>query len=306
VKVHLIDGTYELFRSFFAAPPAQGAGGREVGAARGILRGFAALLRQPDVTHVAVAFDHVIESFRNDLFAGYKTGAGIDPRLLEQFPLAEDVCRALGIVTWPMIEFEADDAMATAAASMSQHPEVEQVVLATPDKDLTQCVLGGRIVCWDRMRQRVYGEREVVEKFGVLPESIPDLLALVGDTADGIPGVPRWGMKSAAVVLTHYKHLEAIPHDDSNWAVRPRGSQVLAANLRAQWDEALLYRRLATLRRDVPLTESLDDLRYRGPVEAELQRISEELADFSVLQAYQSASDRSEAADRGGADPPVN
>jgi 5'-3' exonuclease len=303
VKVHLVDGTYELFRSFFAAPPAQGAGGREVGAARGLLRGFNALVRQPGVTHIAVAFDHVIESFRNDLFAGYKTGAGIDPRLLDQFPLAEDVCRALGIVTWPMVEFEADDAMATAARRWSEHPEVEQVVLATPDKDLTQCVIGERVVCWDRMRQKVLGEREVVEKFGVAPESIPDLLALVGDTADGIPGVPRWGMKSAGVVLAHYKHLEEIPHDDASWAVRPRGSQVLAANLRSRWDDALLYRKLATLRWDVPLSESLDDLRYRGPQLAELERISEELADFSVLQAFQSASDRSDAADRGGDGP---
>jgi 5'-3' exonuclease len=299
VKVHLVDGTYELFRAFFAAPPAQGAGGREVGAARGLLRSFAALVRQPGVTHVGVAFDQVIESFRNELFAGYKTGAGVDPRLLEQFPLAEDVCRALGVVTWPEVEFEADDAMATAAARMSVLPEVEQVVLATPDKDLAQCVLGERVVCWDRMRQKVLGEREVVEKFGVAPESIPDLLALVGDSADGIPGVPRWGMKSAGVVLAHYEHLEAIPHDDASWAVRPRGSQVLAANLRAQWDDALLYRRLATLRLDVPQRESLDDLRYRGPNFAELERISEELADFSVLQSFQGASDRSDASDRG-------
>ncbi|MET0411427.1 MAG: 5'-3' exonuclease H3TH domain-containing protein [Polyangiaceae bacterium] len=299
MKVHLVDGTYELFRSFFAAPPAQGAGGREVGAARGLLRSFAALVRQGDVTHIAVAFDHVIESFRNRMFAGYKTGAGIDPKLLDQFPLAEDVCRALGIVTWPEVEFEADDAMATAAARFSELPEVEQVVLATPDKDLTQCVIGERIVCWDRMRQKVSGEREVVEKFGVLPESIPDLLALVGDTADGIPGVPRWGMKSAAVVLAHYKHLEQIPHDDASWAVRPRGAPVLAANLRAQWDDALLFRELATLRRDVPLPESLDDLRYRGPNLALLARLSEELADFSLLQSFEATADRSDGSDRG-------
>lgn len=299
MKVHLVDGTYELFRAFFAAPAAQGRGGREVGAARGLLRSLSALVREPGVTHVAVAFDHVIESFRNDLFEGYKTGAGIDPRLLSQFELAEDVCRALGVVTWPMIEFEADDAMATAAERFQAEPEVEQVVLCTPDKDLAQCVQGERVVCLDRMRKRVLAEPDVVTKFGVGPESIPDLLALVGDAADGIPGVPRWGQKSAAIVLAQYRHIEAIPLDDATWTVRPRGSAVLAQNLRAAYDDALLYRRLATLRRDVPLGEALDDLRYRGPDEAALAEISEELADFSVLESWQRNRDHREAHDRG-------
>jgi 5'-3' exonuclease len=286
VKVHLVDGTFELFRAFFAAPPARGRADREVGAARGLLRSFAALVSKPEVTHIACAFDHVIESFRNDMFPGYKSSAGIDPNLLQQFPLAEELCYALGIVTWPMVEFEADDAMATAAERLRHLPEVEQVVLATPDKDLLQCVVGERVVSWDRMRQKVLGEQQVIEKFGVLPESIPDLLALVGDNADGIPGIPRWGLKSAATVLAQYKHLEAIPQAEASWAVRPRGSQVLAANLRERWDDALLYRQLATLRRDVPLSEVLDDYRYRGPRTRELERVCEELADFSVLQSF--------------------
>jgi 5'-3' exonuclease len=285
VKVHLIDGTYELFRSFYAWPSSLGAAAQEVAGTKGLLRSLRSLVSKPDVTHVACAFDTVIESFRNELFAGYKTGEGIDPALFGQFGLAERMCHALGIVTWSMIEFEADDALATAAWRWSADPEVEQVVICSPDKDLLQCVNGERIVCLDRMRERLSGEADVIERFGVPPRSIPDFLALVGDSADGIPGVPRWGKKSAGVVLAAYGELERIPADDKDWTVRPRGSQALAAELRTHFDDALLYRRLATLRRDVPLPESLDDLRYRGARRPELEALCEEMADFSLLES---------------------
>jgi 5'-3' exonuclease len=283
VKVHLVDGTYELFRAFYAVPSSRGKLGQEVNAAKGLFSTLRRLVSTPGVTHVACAFDHVIESFRNQLFAGYKTGDGIDPNLLGQFALAERVCEAFGVVTWSMIEFEADDALATAAVRWSKHPEVEQVVICSPDKDLAQCVTAGRVVCWDRMRDRIYDEADVVEKFGVSPLSIPDYLALVGDTADGIPGVPRWGKKAAATLLAHYVHLEAIPHDDSQWQVTIRGSRALAEELKHHFTAALLYRDLATLRFDVPLLETLDDLRYRGADREKLQAVCEELADFSLL-----------------------
>ena len=211
--VHLVDGTFELFRAYYGSPPSTDANGKEVGAARGLARSMLALLGERDVTHVAIAFDHVIESFRNDLYPGYKTGDGIDPALYGQFGLAEDACRALGIVTWPMIEFECDDALATAAARFAAAPSVERVVVCSPDKDLAQCVQGERVVCFDRMRRKRLDERGVVEKFGVHPKSIPDWLALVGDSADGYPGIPRWGAKSAAAVLGAYEKLEAIPAD---------------------------------------------------------------------------------------------
>jgi 5'-3' exonuclease len=283
VKVHLVDGTYELFRAFFAVPSSKGKLGQEVNAAKGLFSTLRRLVSTPGVTHVACAFDHVIESFRNQLFAGYKTGEGIDPHLLGQFGLAERVCEAFGVVTWSMIEFEADDALATAALRWSKDPEVEQVVICSPDKDLAQCVTAERVVCWDRMRDRIYDEAGVVEKFGVSPLSIPDYLALVGDTADGIPGVPRWGKKAAAMLLAHYVHLEAIPHDESQWQVTIRGSRALAEELTRHFTAALLYRDLATLRFDVPLLETLEDLRYRGADREKLQAVCEELADFSLL-----------------------
>jgi 5'-3' exonuclease len=285
VKIHLVDGTYELFRAYFAWPSSRGSVGQEVAAAKGLFSTLRRLLATPGVTHVACAFDHVIESFRNDLFPGYKTGEGLDPNLLGQFELAERICTALGVVTWPMVEFEADDALATAARRWSAAAEVEQVVICSPDKDLAQCVSGARIVCWDRMRDRVYAEADVVEKFGVLPASIPDYLALVGDTADGIPGVPRWGKKAAAALLSRYAHLELIPRDDALWEVKMRGSRALAAELEQHYAAALLYRDLATLRYDVPLVESLDDLCYRGPDLVQLRAICEEVADFSLLAA---------------------
>jgi len=282
VKIHLVDGTYELFRAFYGTPSRQTTQGIEVGAVRGLARSLVALLREPDVTHVAVAFDHVIESFRNAVFAGYKTGAGIDPLLYAQFAAAEDVTRALGIVTWPMIEFEADDALATGAARFES--QVDQVVICSPDKDLAQCVQATRVVCLDRMRQKTIDESAVVEKFGVGPRSIPDWLALVGDTADGIPGVARWGAKSAATVLAAYKSLEAIPDDPMAWTVKVRGAPVLAENLRHARADAYLYRELATLRRDVPLPESLADLRWRGPDEAALGDLGTRIGDEQLLE----------------------
>jgi 5'-3' exonuclease len=263
VKVHLIDGTFELFRAYYGAPGSKAPDGREVGATRGLMRSLAALIARPDVTHVACAFDHVIQSFRNRLFDGYKTGEDIEPELLQQFELAERATRALGVITWPMEEFEADDALAAGAARYA--PGAEQVVLCSPDKDLTQCVRGQQVVCWDRIRDRVLDEAGVVEKFGVPPDSIADYLALVGDTADGIPGIPRWGAKSTAAVLARYGRLEDIPDDPDDWDVKVRGAATLAANLAEAREDALLYRTLATLRTDVPLQESLDDLRHRGP-----------------------------------------
>ena len=264
MRLHLVDGTFELFRAHFGAPGASSPNGMEVGATRGFLRSLLALLREPGVTHVAVAFDHVIESFRNRLYAGYKTGEGLPPELLTQFPLAEQAAQALGVVVWPMVEFEADDAIATAAARWSDAPGVEQVVICSPDKDLMQCVRGERVVALDRIRRKVTDEAGVVEKFGVSPSSIPDLLALVGDDADGIPGVPRWGAKSAGTVLAHYRSLDAIPDAEGEWGVSVRGATALAEQLRQHREEVRLYRTLATLRTDVPLAESLDQLQWRG------------------------------------------
>jgi len=284
MNVHLVDGTYELFRAFYAVPSAKNEAGLEVGAVRGLARSMLALLREPGASHVAVAFDHVIESFRNQLFDGYKTGEGIDPDLWGQFELAERVCAALGIVVWPMIEFEADDALATAALRFAQDPEVEQVLIASPDKDLAQCVVGTRVVCLDRMRKKLLDEAGVNAKFGVTPAQIPDYLALVGDTADGIPGVPRWGAKSAAAVLSEYGTIDAIPDSAASWRVSVRGAAALADSLAGRRADALLYKRLATLRVDVPLTENLGDLRYRGALRAPLEALAAELSDSSLLE----------------------
>ena len=263
MKVHLVDGTYELFRSYVGAPKALH-DGREVGATRGILRSLHALLREPGVTHVGVAFDTVIESFRNDLFDGYKTGFGVPDDLVSQFPLAEQAVEALGAVAWRMIDFEADDALAAFAARANADPVVDQVVICSPDKDLRQCVRGTRVVCLDRMRKITIDEAGVVDKFGIQPSSIPDWLALVGDDADGIPGVPRWGARSASMVLAHYGHLESIPDNAAEWKVSVRGSAALAESLRQHRDVVGLYRTLATLREDVPLTETLEDLEWKG------------------------------------------
>jgi 5'-3' exonuclease len=276
VRVHLFDGTYELFRAWFGAPPAQHAG-REVGATRAFLRSLAGLLRTGQVTHGGVAFDHVFESFRNDLFAGYKTGEGLEPALVAQFETVERAAAALGLAVWPMIEFEADDAIATAAARLVDDARVEQVRICSPDKDMCQCVIGTRVVAWDRWKDFVLDEPGVVAKHGVSPESIPDLLALVGDTADGIPGLPGWGKASAAKVLTAWKHLDRIPDDPARWNVAVRGADRLATALRDERDAALLYRTLATLRRDCPIACDLDALAWRGPDRPALAALCDEL-----------------------------
>jgi 5'-3' exonuclease len=283
MKIHLVDGTYELFRAFFGAPPAHDRDGRPVGAVRGLLATLLSLLREPGVTHVACGFDHVIESFRNELFAGYKTGEGVDADLLAQFHPAERAVAALGIVVWPMVEFETDDALATAAARFRDAPGVEQVVICSPDKDLSQCVLGRRVVCRDR-RQRVdRDEAGVVARFGVPPASIPDWLALVGDSADGIPGIPGWGEKSAGRVLARYGRIEAIPDDAARWELDVRGRERLAASLRGRREEAALYRRLATLRTDVPLAEGLADLEWRGARRGDLEALCQEIGAEDLL-----------------------
>jgi 5'-3' exonuclease len=284
LDIHLIDGTYELFRAFYGAPAAQGPAGNEVGAARGLLRSLIALLREPATTHVAIAFDHVIESFRNDLFAGYKTGEGIEPALHSQFDLAEEVASALGLVVWPMIEFEADDALATAAVRFARSKRVDRVLLCSPDKDLAQCVSANRIVLLDRMRERIIDEAGVIGKWGVAPASIPDLLALMGDSADGIPGIPRWGAKSCAAVLSAYPSLERIPADPESWTVKVRGATTLARMLVEHFDDALLYRRLATLRTDAPIAEKLDDLMWRGARRAELEAVCERLGERKAVE----------------------
>ncbi len=267
MKIHLIDGTYELFRNHFGAPPRKAPDGREVGATLGLLRSMLMLLTTPGVTHVGVAFDHVIESFRNDLYSGYKTSEGVDKNLLAQFPLAEEALSALGVVVWPMVEFEADDAIASAARRFGKSKSVEQIVIGSPDKDLAQLVSGDRIVCWDRRREVVIDEAGVVEKFGVSPESIPDWLAVVGDSADGYPGLPGWGAKSASAVLSHYHHLEDIPQDPSRWkiaSISAGRAASLTASLALHWSEAVLFRQLAVLRADVPIQERLSDLKWRG------------------------------------------
>src|SRR5574340_170470 len=266
MKLHLVDGTYELFRNFYGVPPKKAPDGRDVGATLGLVRSLMLLLSEPGVTHVGVAFDHVIESFRNRLYAGYQTGDGVEPALLSQFPLAEQAVAALGIVVWPMIEFEADDALAT-AARFADNKEVKQVVICSPDKDLAQLVSGKRVVCWDRRREILIDQAAVVAKYGVLPESIPDWLALVGDTADGFPGIKGWGEKSASAVLRKFKHIEAIPQDAAKWrlpAISPGRQVSLAASLGSQRDDARLFKQLATLRQDVPLKERLQDLEWRG------------------------------------------
>ncbi len=279
MKVHLIDGTYELFRSWFGAPEAKSRTGQEVGATRGFMRSMAVMLRDPAVTHLGCAFDQTVESFRNALFEGYKTGEGLEPALFAQFPLVERASRALGMVTWPMVQFEADDALAAAAAKFADSPEVEQVVICSPDKDLCQCVRASEVVTFDRRRGITLDEDGVREKFGVSPESIPDYLALVGDMADGIPGIARWGAKSASAVLAELVHLENISDDHLDWGVKVRGGASLAQNLREHRDDAMLYRTLATLRTDVPIVESLDELRWKGPDRSALEALCEELGE---------------------------
>ena len=282
MKVHLVDGTYELFRAYYGAPRSSSPEGQEVGATRGFLRTLLLLLRQRDVTHVGCAFDTVIESFRNELYDGYKTGEGIDPELFDQFHLAERAARALGIVVWSMVEFEADDALATAAAKWKDTPGVDQIVICSPDKDMAQCVEGKRVVTWDRRRNIMRGEQEVIEKFGVAPQSIPDWLALVGDSADGIPGVPGWGKKSSSLVLYRYSHLENIPEDPGEWDIDVSRASHIASTLEEHRTEVQLYRQLATLRTDVPIIEDLEDLEWTGPRTEELTSFCHDIGDENV------------------------
>ena len=277
MKVHLVDGTYELFRAHFGAPKTAAPDGKPTGAVRGLIQTLLLLLRQDDVSHVACAFDSVIASFRNEAFAGYKTGEGVPEELLAQFELAERAASALGVVVWRMVEFEADDAIATAAHMWADAPGVEQVVICSPDKDLAQMVRGSRVVSLDRRRNALLDADGVVAKFGVAPASIPDYLALVGDAADGIPGVPRWGAKSAAQVLGEYKHIEAIPDNPLLWNVKVRGAKSLAQSLAQHRDAAALYKYLATLRRDVPISERLEDLEWRGVQRAPFMDMCAEL-----------------------------
>ena len=264
MDVHLIDGTYELFRHYYAVPSARDAQGREVGAVRGVLASVLSMING-GARYVGVATDHVIESFRNRLWPAYKTGDGIEPDLLAQFPLLEEALVALGIATWPMVEFEADDALASAAEAAARDPRVDRVIICTPDKDLAQCVRGTRVVQMDRRRRTIRDEAGIIAKFGVPPVSIPDYLALVGDAADGYPGLAGWGAKSAAAVLARYGHLEAIPGDWRTWGVNAASPGTLAATLAREREHAFLFRDLATLRSDVPLFTSVEELEWKGP-----------------------------------------
>ena len=278
MRLHVVDGTYELFRAHYSKRPGHvGPDGRDLKATVGLVSAMTALLGDPSeqVTHLAIAFDNPIESFRNHLFAGYKTGAGIDLELRAQFDLAERAVAALGVVVWSMDEWEADDALATAAARWRE--DVDQVRILTPDKDLGQCISGDRVVQVDRMRAKVIDEKALRERRGVGPESIADYLALVGDSADGIPGVPGFGEKTAAVLLARYVSVESIPDDAASWDVKPRGAERLAATLAAQREEVMLYKRLATLICDVPLAETLDDLEWGGVPNEPFQALCDEL-----------------------------
>ena len=277
MKLHLVDGTYELFRAHFGMPAQSAPDGRPVAAVRGLIQTLLLLLRQDDVSHVAVAFDHVIPSFRNELFDGYKTGEDAPADVLAQFELAERAASALGLVVWSMVEFEADDAIAAAADRWAGSPGVEQVVMCSPDKDLAQMVRGDRVVGLDRRRKQTVDEAAVRDRFGVAPVSIPDYLALVGDAADGIPGIPRWGAKSAATMLSRYEHIERIPPDPADWDVKVRGAAAMAGTLAERRDDALLYKRLATLRLDVPIRETLDELLWRGVRRDEYSALCDEL-----------------------------
>ena len=264
MQVHLIDGTYELFRHFYGAPSAKNAGGHEVGATRGVVGSMLGLL-EGGATHVAIATDRVIESFRNELWPGYKDGSGIDPALYSQFPLVDEALASAGFTVWPMVEHEADDAMASGAAMAGADPRVERVFLCTPDKDLAQCVEGDRIVQFDRRQRLLRDEAGVIEKFGVPPAAIPDWLALVGDSADGFPGIRGFGAKTAAAVLARYDRIEDIPSDGRDWDVPVRGAERLAKTLSSALDDALLFRRLATLVRDAPVSGTVDALKWTGP-----------------------------------------
>jgi 5'-3' exonuclease len=270
MTVHLVDGTYELFRHFFALPSGLDTNGNEVGAVRGVLSSVVGLFAG-GATHVGVATDHVVESFRNDLYPGYKTGDGVPAPLLAQFPVLEEALQSMGVVVWAMVQYEADDALASAAAKAARDDRVGQAIICTPDKDLAQSVVGSRVVQLDRRRGILRDEAGVLSKWGVRPESIPDYLAVVGDSADGFPGLPGWGAKAAALTFSQYPHLEDVPRDWRHWHPSIRGAQRLSAVLFEQWNDALLYRTLATLRVDVPVFEMVDELQWKGP-RAEFER----------------------------------
>jgi 5'-3' exonuclease len=264
LDIYLVDGTYELFRHYYALPSARDSDGREVAAVRGVLASVLGMVKG-GATYIAVATDHVIESFRNRLWSGYKTGEGIEPDLLAQFPLLEDVLSAAGIIVWPMVEFEADDALAAAAGTAARDARVEGVIICTPDKDLAQCVRGTRIVQLNRRTRATINEAGVIQKYGVSPASIPDYLALVGDAADGYPGLKGWGAKSSAAVLSKFVHLEHVPTDWREWHVNVANAGALADTLSRERDRALLFRTLATLRTDINLFDDVDELRWNGP-----------------------------------------
>jgi 5'-3' exonuclease len=264
MDVHLIDGTYELFRHFFALPAAADLSGQEVGAVRGVLNSVLSMIER-GATHIGVATDHVVESFRNDLYPGYKTSEGVPRELLAQFPILEEALEAMGVVVWPMVNYEADDALASAADKAAKDDRVRQVLICTPDKDLSQCLVGTRVVQLDRRRDILRDEAGVVAKFGVKPESIPDYLAVVGDSADGYPGLSGWGVKAAALTLSQYPHLEDIPKDWRKWHPSIRKARLLSESLFNAWSDALLFRTLATLRRDVPVFDTVEVLRWKGP-----------------------------------------
>ena len=287
MKIHLLDGTYELFRHYFAVPSASDVTGQEIAAVRGVLNSVLSMI-EAGVTHLGVATDHVVESFRNDLFPGYKTSEGVAPELLSQFPILEEGLQAMGVVVWPMVEFEADDALASAATKASLDDRVEQVFICTPDKDLAQTVMGSRIVQFDRRRNILRDEAGVIAKFGVTPRSIPDYLAVVGDSADGYPGISGWGEKAAAAVLSQYPHLEDIPKDWQMWAPSIKRARPLSQSLITAWDEALLFRTLATLRTDTPVFDDVQDLRWQGPG-SEFEKYCQRLRSDTLLKRASAA-----------------
>ena len=289
MDVYLVDGTYELFRYFFAVPSASDVNQQEIGAVRGVLGTVLAMI-EAGATHIGVATDHVVESFRNELYPGYKTSEGVPPELLSQFPILEEALQAMGIVVWPMTYFEADDALASAATRATQDQRVNQVFICTPDKDLSQCVVGTRIVQLDRRREIVRDEAGVEAKFGVKPHSIPDYLAVVGDSADGYPGIAGWGTKAAALVLSQYPHLEDIPKDYGQWHPSIRRARPLAESLFSAWNDALLFRTLATLLLDVPVFDTIDELAWKGP-QAEFQACCDRM---NAIALYRRASSRTE------------
>jgi 5'-3' exonuclease len=290
MDVHLIDGTYELFRHFFAVPSSSDANGQEIGAVRGVLTSVLSMIER-GATHLGVATDHVVESFRNDLYPGYKTGEGVQAELMSQFPILEEALQAMGVVVWPMVYFEADDALASAAANSAADTRVARVLICTPDKDLSQCVVGTRVLQLDRRKDSVRDEVGVVEKFGVRPRSIPDYLAVVGDSADGFPGLPGWGQKAAALVLSQYPKLEEIPKDTRAWNSSIRGARRLADSLFTQWDDALLFRTLATLRLDVPVFDNVDELRWREP-RADFEQFCQRMKAPDLLRRVKAAAAR--------------